>query len=128
MEIQVTQRYLRSSRRKIAKIGNALKKLTVKKAKAQLFNFPQRAGAYILKAIKAAENNYLQKTPNVDTDKLLILNIMVNQGPTLKRIMPRARGSADRINKRTSHLTIILTDQISKIRLTKKTKKYQGEE
>ena len=56
-------------------------------------------------AIANAENNN-----NADIDKLLIKSIIVNQGMTLKRIKPRARGRADRITKPTCHIEIILTD------------------
>ncbi|WP_343189897.1 50S ribosomal protein L22 [Buchnera aphidicola] len=56
-------------------------------------------------AIANAEHNY-----NLDVDKLKILNIMVDEGPVMKRMMPRAKGKADRILKRTSHIKIIISD------------------
>ena len=59
-------------------------------------------------AVANAENNL-----NMDQDNLYIAEAYANQGPTLKRIRPRARGMAYRIRKRTSHITIVL-DEINK--------------
>lgn len=46
----------------------------------------------------------------MDETKLVISEIYANQGPTMKRILPRAKGSADRIRKRTSHIKVVLTE------------------
>ena len=56
-------------------------------------------------AIANAVNNH-----HMDETKLVISEIYANQGPTMKRILPRAKGSADRIRKRTSHIKVVLTE------------------
>jgi large subunit ribosomal protein L22 len=69
-------------------------------------------------AIANAENN-----ANLKPDGLVVKEAIVGEGPTFKRIMPRARGSASRILKRTSHIRIVLTDEIKvETRETRKAK------
>ena len=73
-------------------------------------NTPKGASEYLVKLLKSAmanaENNF-----QMDPDKLYVSECYVCPGPTLKRIMPRAQGSADRILKRTSHMTIVLKER-----------------
>lgn len=57
-------------------------------------------------AIANAEHNY-----EMDTDNLMVSEVFVNEGATLKRFRPRAQGSASRINKRTSHVTVVVTEK-----------------
>ena len=77
---------------------------------AILKNTPKSASEYLIKllgsAIANAENNF-----NMDVSKLYVSECFVCPGPTLKRIMPRAKGSADRILKRTSHVTIAVKEK-----------------
>lgn len=79
-------------------------------AMAILKNTPKSASEYLIKllgsAIANAENNF-----NMDVSKLYVSECFVCPGPTLKRIMPRAKGSADRILKRTSHVTIAVKER-----------------
>ena len=104
------KKYVGISRRKIARIGNELKDKKVDLAKAQLSFMPQKAARELRKAIVSAESNFLFKNPNYNTDDLKIENILVDVGPTMKRMRPRARGSADMIKKRSCHIKVILTD------------------
>ena len=77
---------------------------------AILKNTPKSASEYLIKllgsAIANAENNF-----NMDVSKLYVSECFVCPGPTLKRIMPRAKGSADRILKRTSHVTMVVKER-----------------
>jgi large subunit ribosomal protein L22 len=57
-------------------------------------------------AIANAEHNY-----QLDVNKLVITQAFVNQGPTMKRFRPRAMGRASRINKRTSHITLVVSEK-----------------
>ena len=57
-------------------------------------------------ALANAENN-----AELSVDTLVVKSVMVDEGPTMRRTMPRARGSANMIRKRTSHITVILADQ-----------------
>ena len=112
MEARAYQKYIGISRRKIARVSNTLKKKPVKLAKAYLVGLPQKAGKHLLNAIKSAEANFLQKSPNSNTEELQIKNIIVEEGMRAKRTMPRARGSADRIIKRSAHILVTITDEI----------------
>ena len=80
-------------------------------AMAILKNTPKSASEYLVKllgsAIANAENNF-----HMDPSKLYVSECFVCPGPTLKRIMPRTKGSADRILKRTSHVTIVVKERV----------------
>lgn len=110
MEVTATKKYVGISRRKIARLANECKAKRIADVKAKLNFFPQQAARELFKAISSAEANYQFKNPNFNTDDLKVKNILVDQGPTMKRIMPRARGSADQIKKRSAHIKVILTD------------------
>ena len=80
-------------------------------AMAILKNTHKGASEYLIKllgsAIANAEHNF-----HMDSSKLYVSECFVTPGPTLKRIMPRAKGSADRILKRTSHVTIVVKERV----------------
>ena len=74
-----------------------------------ILKFTPRRGAYLIEkvrnsAIANAENNF-----DLDVEDLYVSEAYVNEGPTLKRFRPRAKGSASPINKRTSHITIVVS-------------------
>ena len=74
-----------------------------------ILKFTPRKGAYLIEkvlnsAIANAENNF-----DLDVEDLYVSEAYVNEGPTLKRFRPRAKGSASPINKRTSHITIVVS-------------------
>jgi len=72
---------------------------------------PQKSARLILKALYSAGANAKYKKPDIMDKDLYIKKIVVDVGPTLKRFRPRARGRATRIKKRTSSITIILSDE-----------------
>lgn len=76
-----------------------------------ILKFTPRAGSPIIEkvlnsAIANAENNF-----DLDAEDLFVSEAYVNEGPTLKRFRPRAKGSASPINKRTSHITIVVSEK-----------------
>ena len=87
-----------------------IKDLTVDEAKAILRHTPKAASILVEKllasAVANAENNF-----NMDTTKLYVSETYANQGPTLKRVRPRAQGRAFRIRKRTSHITVVVKEK-----------------
>ena len=107
---QATKKYVGISRRKIARLSNEFKNKKVFLTKAKLSFLPQKAARVLYQAIKSAESNFQFKNPNYNTDDLTVKSILVDVGPTLKRMRPRARGSADVIKKRSCHIKVILTD------------------
>ena len=70
----------------------------------------KRAAKYVRKVLDSAIAN-AEHNHGADVDELCVAEVYVNQGPTLKRLMPRAKGRADRILKRTCHITVIVSDQ-----------------
>lgn len=97
----------RQSPRKVRLVADLVRGKKVPDALTQLQFLPKRAGEVMSKLISSAaanaENNF-----KVSTDELIVKDISVDQGVTLKRYRPRARGVAKRINKRTSNITLAL--------------------
>lgn len=100
--------YVGISRRKVARLGKDCINSKVGLAAFRLSTLPQAAAWELRDVIRSAAANYLVKHPNFNTDDLLIENIIVEAGPTVKRMLPRARGSADRIAKRSCHIKVYL--------------------
>ena len=104
-EVSATAKYVRVAPRKARMVVDQIRKASVEKA-FEILQFSERAVAVdvekvLRSAVANAENNN-----NLRRDDLVIAEAYVDEGPTLKRIRPRAKGSASRINKRTSHITI----------------------
>ena len=100
--------YLRISPRKVRLVANMLRGLYVNEAEAQLLISPQKSIGPILKLLRSAVSNGKQKQLN--PENLFIKEIRVDNGPMLKRFMPRAQGRATMIQKKTSHITLILAE------------------
>lgn len=123
-------RYLRLTPRKVRALARVIKGLTVDEAKAQLLLSPRRAGRPLLKLLHSAISN-AKNNDKIDTAKLYVKEIKVDQGPKFKRWLPRARGSASLIEKKTSHiiLTLGVSDKVkpSRFVIQEKTKKIKKE-
>lgn len=111
MDYKVKVRHLRIGRRKVARLFPLVKGQYVQRALANLIMNPQNSSRVIQKAIKSAMANAVFVSRNINPDTLWVKEVRADQGPTLKRIRPRARGSADRVLKPMSHLTLVLTDE-----------------
>ena len=110
MEARAILRHARISPRKVKIVLDLIRGKDAGVAMAILKNTNKSASEYLIKllgsAIANADNNF-----NMDVNKLYVSECFVCPGPTLKRIMPRAKGSADRILKRTSHVTIVVKER-----------------
>lgn len=104
--------YLRIAPRKVQLIANTLKGLPVTEAEAQLLLRPQRAAKPLLKLLRSAVSA-AKMSRKLDADKLFVENVRVDKGPMLKRILPRARGMATPIQKKMSHVTLVLAESAS---------------
>ncbi|NOY68655.1 MAG: 50S ribosomal protein L22 [Deltaproteobacteria bacterium] len=107
MEVNATAKYMRISPQKVRKIVGAVKGQPVEMGMNRLKFMPQKAAAMVAKILNSAIANADQH-PDVDVDSLVIRNIVVNEGPMLKRFRARARGRSSRILKRTSHITVVV--------------------
>ena len=108
-EARATLKFARISARKVKIVADLMRGKSVEEAQ-KIVKFAPKASAEILEkllnsAIANAENNH-----HMAHEKLYVAEIYANQGPTLKRIRPAAKGSAVRIRKRTSHITIVLRE------------------
>ncbi|MBN8215899.1 MAG: 50S ribosomal protein L22 [Spirochaetes bacterium] len=110
MESRSIKKYIRISRRKVARLASLCSNKRLANVKAQMAILPQDSARQIFKALRSAEANYQVKNPNFNTDNLIVRSINVEVGPSFKRMLPRARGSADTIKKRSAHIRVVLTD------------------
>ena len=110
MEARATLRYARISSRKVKIVLDLIRNKPVGVAMGILKNTPKAASEYLEKllasAIANAANNH-----NMDVNNLYVSECFASQGPTLKRVRPRAKGRAFRILKRTSHITLVLKEK-----------------
>jgi large subunit ribosomal protein L22 len=130
MEVRSTYKYARISPFKVREITREIQGLPVSAALDVLAFTPKKAALLINKTLKSAIAN-AENNANLKPDGLVVKEAIVGEGPTFKRIMSRARGSASRILKRTSHIRIVLSDEIPvETRKTKqeKEKKAAGKE
>lgn len=110
MEAKAYLNYVRISPRKVCIVLDLIRGKDVKLAKAILEHTPKAACEPLLKLLKSAVAN-AENNHDMDTTKLYVAACSVSQGPTLKRIRPRDHGRAFRINKKTSHITLILKER-----------------
>jgi large subunit ribosomal protein L22 len=111
MEVRSTYKYARISPFKVREVTREIQGLPVSAALDVLAFTPKKAAFLIGKTLKSAVAN-AENNANLKVDGLVVKEAVVGEGPTLKRIMARARGSASRILKRTSHIRIVLSDEI----------------
>ena len=106
MEAKAIARYIRISPRKAQLVARNVNGRAVEEAMNILKFTPNKAAGIIYKVMRSALANAEQA--GSDVDALVVREVTVNKGPTLKRFMPRSQGRANTILKRTSHITVIL--------------------
>ena len=111
MQIKSIHRGARISAFKAREVTREIQGLPVAAALDVLAFTPRKAAVLISKTLKSAVAN-AENNNNLRADKLVVKEATVGEGPTFKRFQPKARGSAGPIRKRTSHIRIILTDEI----------------
>ncbi len=111
MEVRSIYRYAKISAFKVREVTRAIQGLPVSAALDLVAFSPKKAAGLINKTLKSAVAN-AENNANLRVDGLVVKEATVGEGPTMKRMMPRARGSGSRILKRSSHIRIILTDEI----------------
>jgi large subunit ribosomal protein L22 len=109
MEVLAKHRFARISPQKARLVADQIRGLHVEKA-LEILKFSPKKGADLVNkvlnsAIANAENN-----EGADIDELFVAKVFVDEGPTMKRIKTRAKGRADRILKRSSHITVVVSD------------------
>lgn len=105
-------KYARISSRKVKIVLDLIKDKGIDEAYGILKYTPKSAAEVLLKLLKSAEANAVNDPgKGLARDGLYVAEAYATQGPTLKRIMPRAQGRANRIRKRTSHVTLVLKER-----------------
>ncbi|WFS63677.1 50S ribosomal protein L22 [Pseudodesulfovibrio thermohalotolerans] len=110
MEAKAVAKFIRVSPRKTRIVAENIKGKGVEDALNILRFTPQKPAAILSKVLYSAVSN-AEQMPGVDVDSLIVDSVVVNEGPTWKRIQPRAMGRAYRVRKRTSHITIVVKEQ-----------------
>jgi large subunit ribosomal protein L22 len=110
MEAKAVAKYVRISPRKARQATKLIQGKSAQEAVNLLKFTPKKSCRILQKVLDSAIANARQKRINIEIGDLYIKNAFVDQGPTLKRIQPRAMGRAYRIRKRTSHITIVVDE------------------
>ena len=106
--VHAKARYVRTSPRKVRVVADQIRGLEVERAIALLNFSPRGASVPVLKLLRSAAAN-AENNHDLDPEEMRITSISVDEGPTMRRYRPRARGRATRIEKRSSHINISLT-------------------
>jgi large subunit ribosomal protein L22 len=109
MRVKAHTRFIRQSPYKVRRVLDLVRGLPVEEAVHVLRLTNRAAAAPIAKTLKSAVAN-AEHNHALDADELFIVEAYADEGPTLRRFKPRARGRATRIDKRTSHITIVLSE------------------
>ena len=110
MEARAVAKYIRISPLKARSVADAIRGKNVGEAYG-ILKFTPRKGAFLIEkvlksAVSNAENNF-----EMEINNLFVSEIFIDEGPTLKRFKPRAMGRADMIRKRTSHITVVVSER-----------------
>ena len=109
MEAIAKHKFARGSAQKARLVVDQIRGLHVEKA-LEILTFSNKSAAGLVKKVLDSAIANAEHNEGADIDELIVKTIMVDDGPTMKRIKPRAKGRADRILKRTSHITVIVSD------------------
>ena len=110
MEAKAHLRYIRISPRKVKIVCDLIRGKSLAQATAILMTTPKAASEPLIKLLNSAAAN-AENNHSMDPEKLYVSEVFANPGPIIKRIRPRAQGRAFRINKRTSHVTLVVAEK-----------------
>lgn len=110
MEVPATLKFARLSAQKARLIADLIRGLPVDRALEILRFHPRKSAALLKKVLDSAVAN-AENNKGADIDMLRVSSVYVNDGPSLKRMMPRAKGRGNRISKRTCHITIMVSER-----------------
>ena len=110
MEAKAIAKYVRMSPRKARLVANLIKRKDIQEAEAILRYTPNKAAKVIQKVLLSATAN-AENNLELDRENLVVKSAIIDQGPSIKRIKPRAQGRADRMVHRTSHVTVVVAER-----------------
>jgi large subunit ribosomal protein L22 len=110
MEVKAVSKYVRISAKKMRDVAREIQGLSVSQA-TDILTYTPKKGAYLLnKTLKSAIAN-AENNNQASVDSLYVKSVTVDDGPMMRRTMARARGSANMIQKRTAHITVVLASR-----------------
>jgi large subunit ribosomal protein L22 len=121
MQVIATHRYAKISAFKAREVTREIQGLPAVDALQQLAFVPKKAAPLIAKTLKSAIAN-AEHNNNIRPELLVIKEAVIGEAPTIKRVRPKARGSAGPVRKRNSHIRIVLTDEVPIVRRSDKPK------
>lgn len=110
MEAKAIAKYVRMSPRKARLVANLIKGKDIQEAEAILRYTPNKAAKVIQKVLLSATAN-AENNLELNRENLVVKSAIIDQGPSIKRIKPRAKGRADRMVHRTSHVTVVVAER-----------------
>ena len=110
MQVNATLRHARISPQKARLVADQIRGLSVERALNVLTFSPKKAAGMMRKVLDSAIAN-AEHNEGADVDELKVAAVFVNEGPVMKRLRARAKGRANRILKRTSHITVTVADE-----------------
>ena len=110
MEVKASLKYARVSAQKARLVANLIRGKDVDQAVKTLTFLNKKTGALLLKLVQSAVANADHKK-TIDLDKLFVKTVWVDEGPVLKRFRPRAQGRASGVQKRMSHINVVLDER-----------------
>ncbi|MDR2019886.1 MAG: 50S ribosomal protein L22 [Treponema sp.] len=110
--------YLMASPYKIRPVADLIRRKPYPEAMSLLENMPHKGARLIRKTVKSAASNALNLNKQLDEDMLYVKEVLVDEGPRMKRIWFRARGRADMLLKRLCHITVVI-DETSRAKGTR---------
>jgi len=118
MDAVAKARFVRVSPRKARQVADLIRGKTVNQALSVLMTVPRRASKIMEKTLDSAVANAIEMAEgaHLDPDELKISRVTVDQGPTMMRWKPRARGRATRIRHRTSHISVTVSSEAAELK------------
>lgn len=110
MEARAIARYVKLSPLKVRRVAQMIRGRNVREAQAMLKFTPARAARVLEKVLNSAVAN-AENNLELDRDDLVVARAYADQGPSMKRVQPRARGRADVIIRRSSHVTVVVAER-----------------
>jgi large subunit ribosomal protein L22 len=107
---KAVSKFIIASPYKIRPVADLIRRKAYPEVMAMLENMPHRGAKLIKKTVKSAASNALDRNKKLDEDMLYVREIMVDEGPRMKRIWYRARGRADMLLKRLCHITVVVDE------------------
>ena len=118
-DYRAVSKFLMGSPYKIRPVADLIRRKPYTEAVSILENMPHKGARLIYKTVKSAASNALSSNKKLDEDMLYVREILIDDGPRLKRVWFRARGRADMLLKRMCHITVVVDETVNSTKAEK---------